>query len=337
MKPRVSVIMPVLNGKKYIAEAIRSILAQTHPCCELIVVDDGSTDGTREQVAPFMDQLHITYISHAACRGIPQSMNDGVRHAKGNLIAFLDHDDAWLPEFLENQVAYLDSHPDVAMVHSDFQTIDFDGNVIEESVAACRQRARPSGNVFRQLFMDSFIVGNSVLIREECFARLGLFDESLRWGDYHMWMRIARHYNVDYTPKVLTKYRQHPTQSTRSVSISRPDEDSVALMAIKKIIEIYPEIRTELGEKTIRRRMASLYFDVAYTWFCKDAMLDARIFASRAIWLWPTNPRYLRLYLASLLRPSHAKALRRGWRRLRNLSPSRRVDSDRLDRVANIG
>src|SRR5262249_41506631 len=161
------------------------------------------------EVKSFVYKLPLNYIRHSATRGIAPSMNDGVRHSSGELISFLDHDDAWFPEFLECQQNYLEQHPNVGMVHSDFQTIDAYGNVIEQSVAGCRGRTRRSGYVFPQLFMDSFMVGNSVLIRKECFTRLGLFDEGLRWGDYHMWMRIARNYRVDYIARVLTKYRQH--------------------------------------------------------------------------------------------------------------------------------
>jgi glycosyltransferase involved in cell wall biosynthesis len=320
MKPKVSIIMPVLNGQRYIAEAIDSILAQTYSHYELLVIDDGSTDGTHERLGPFRDKMEIQYIRHDTRQGIPQSMNDGIRWASGDLISFLDHDDAWFPTFLETQVAYLEQHPDVAMVHSDFQTTDVNGNVLEESVARCRNRQRPSGHVFPQLFMDSFIVGNSVLIRKECFTRLGLFDESLRWGDYHMWMRIARHYRVDYVGQVLTKYRQHPAQSTRRDSVARPDEESVGLMAIKKLLESDPQIREEIGEKTIRRRMASLYFDMAYDWYGRGAFRNARICASRALRLWPSNWRSLVVYAGSLLKPSHAQALRQGWRRARGLA-----------------
>ncbi len=337
MSFKVSIIMPVLNGERFIGEAIQSILAQTYGNYELIVIDDGSTDRTCQLAQSFAGKLALQYVRHESPWGIAPSMNDGVRHATGDLIAFLDHDDGWMQEFLATEVKYLEEHPGMGMVHSDFQTIDVDGNIMEESVALCRQRKRPSGDVFRDLFMDSFIVGNSVLIRKECFTRLGLFDETLRWGDYHMWMRIARHYQVGYVAKVLTKYRQHPTQSTRSVSTSRPDEDSVALMAIKKIIELYPEIRNELGEKTIRRRIAWLYYDMAYTWFAKEAMSNARICAARAIRLWPVNPKFLWLYGTSLLRPSHAKALRQGCRRLRTLISPRRADAERLDRVTNVG
>ena len=142
MRPRVSIIMPVLNGERYIGEAIRSILAQSYRNYELVLIDDGSTDRTSELVQSFTDQLDLKYVFHPVPQGIPASMNDGLRHATGELIAFLDHDDAWLPEFLETQVTYLQALPDVGMVHSDFQTIDSDGNVIEESVATSTRSRR---------------------------------------------------------------------------------------------------------------------------------------------------------------------------------------------------
>jgi glycosyltransferase involved in cell wall biosynthesis len=337
MNPKVSIVMPVLNGQRFIGEAIQSILAQTYHNYELIMIDDGSTDGTPGIVHSFASQLELQYVRHESPRGIAPSMNDGVRHATGDLIAFLDHDDGWLPDFLLTQVTYLQTHPEVGMVHSDFQTTDVTGSIVEESVAECRGRARPSGNVFHDLFLDSFIVGNSVLIRKECFDRLGIFDETLKWGDYHMWMRIARHYRVDYVPKVLTKYRQHFTQSTRSTFTSEADSDSVALQAIKKLLEQYPEIRQELGEKTIRRRMAMLYYDMAYAWFAKEEMRNARICAMRAIRLWPTHLKYLRMYLVCLLPPSQAKALRQTWRKLRTVVLHKRTDTERLDRVTNVG
>jgi glycosyltransferase involved in cell wall biosynthesis len=315
MRPKVSVIMAVLNGERFIDEAIQSIVDQTYRECELVVVDDGSTDGTRAHVDRFRDRLEIRYVRHDAPHGIAASMNAGVRAATGSLIAFLDHDDSWFPEFLATQTSYLRDHPDVAMVHSDFQTMDVAGKVIEPSVAACRGRTRPSGDVFPQLFMDSFIVGNSVLIRRECFSNLGMFDESLHWGDYHMWLRIARHYQVDYVDQVLTRYRQHPTQSTRSTT-QRADEPPVGLKAINKILHQYPEITRELGTKTIRRRTAAFYFDLGYGWYTRGHQAEARICLRRALRLWPTNGRYLALYAATLLRPAHGLAARRLWRRL---------------------
>jgi len=318
MAPKVSIVMPVQNGEKYIGVAIESILAQKYDNHELVIVDDGSIDRTAELVESFRHKLSLKYVRHEVTRGIAPSMNDGVRNAAGQFISFLDHDDAWFPEFLETQVGYLQEHTDVGMVHSDFQTIDTEGHVIEPSVAACRGRRRPSGCVFPELFMDSFIVGNSVLIRRECFERLGLFDESLRWGDYHMWLRIARNYQVDYVPKVLTQYRQHPTQSTRSPG-GRPDEDPVALLAIRKILELYPEIRQELGPRMIQRRIASFYFDLGYNWYTKGEFSNARVCLRRALRLWPWRPGFLALYTSTMLGPAKATAMRKAWRRIRGI------------------
>lgn len=316
MKPKVSVIMPVLNGQRYIAEAISSVVAQTYRPVELVVVDDGSTDGTRAIVEQFAGSIELKYVHHVKPHGIPASMNDGIRNATGGLISFLDHDDAWLPRFLETQWNYLESHPDVAMVHSDFQTTDPAGNVLEASVAKCRNRVRPSGDVFRQLFMDSFIVGNSVLIRKECFDRLGLFDERLRWGDYHMWMRIARHYKVDYVPQVLTQYRQHPSQSTRSSKNTHPYKDSVPLNALAGILELYPDARRELGSRAINRRLASLYFELACTWWNQGNFSHARVCLTKAMSLHPWNHRQYALYASTFLGHSGAMSLSRAWRGL---------------------
>jgi len=319
MKPKVSIIMPVLNGEKYLVEALESILAQTYKNYELVAVDDGSTDRTCELLHQYHDKLELRYVRHPACKGIAVSVNDGIRNSTGEYITFLDHDDVWFPDMLETQVESLHGKAGVGMVHSDFQTIDATGNIIEESVARCRDRKRPSGEVFRELFNDSFIAASSVLIRKECFDRLGGFDETLHWGDYHLWLRIARHYKINYVPKVLTRYRQHNTQSTRTYDGQPPDKESVAMLAIKKLLEQYPEIRQELGERAIRRRMAMLYFDMAYSWLWKGAGRNARVCLAQAIRRWPTKSDYYITYALSLLPPSGARAMRRTWHRMRGL------------------
>lgn len=326
MKPNVSIIMPVLNGEKYIGEAIGSILAQTYTDYELIVVDDGSTDSTPALLQQFSARLRLTCVRHAKPMGIAPSVNDGIRHAQGNFIAFLDHDDFWFPEFLAVQVGYLEHRPEVGMVHSDFQTVDSERTVIESSVATCRNRQRPSGSVFRRLFMDSFIVGNSVVIRKECFDRLGLFDETLRWGDYHMWLRIALHYHVDYVDRVLTAYRQHSTQGTRDTSARNPREEPIPMAAIRKLLEQFPDIRRELGETTIRRRMGSFYFDHAYAWWSSGESGNARICLQQALRSWPTNSKYIALYAMCLLPPFVTQGLQHARTALSRVWPSETAD-----------
>jgi glycosyltransferase involved in cell wall biosynthesis len=317
MTRTISIIMPVLNGERFIGEALESICRQTYKDFELLVIDDGSTDRTREIVLGFGARLDLKFVRHETNQGITPSINDGLRRTSGKFIAFLDHDDFWLPDFLETQLTYLTEHPDVGMVHSDFKTVDGDGKVLEHSVAQCRNRTRPSGFVFRHLFMQSMICGNTVMIRKECFERLGLWDERLRWADYHMWLRVSRHYKIDYVPKVLTAYRQHATQCTNG-NTSRPaDETPVAARTIERLLEDYPEIREELGATTVAHRTASFYFDLAYAWFVQDELVNTRLCLRRAIRLWPTNLRYLGLYSATLLGRSQLRVARDAWRRLR--------------------
>ena len=203
------------------------------------------------------------------------------------------------------------------MVHSDFQTTDADGNILQSSIAALRKPdARPSGDVFPRLFMDSFIVGNSVLIHRECFEKAGGFDESIRFGDYLLWMRIARHYKVDYVNQVLTQYRQHAVQNTQAMPVADPDQASVGLQAIKKILELYPDVRTELGEKTIGRRIAGLYFDLAYRWLWAGEFASVRLCLRKAIRHWPTHFMYYAVYAATFLPKSVLGHARKTWRRI---------------------
>src|ERR1044071_2912371 len=101
MHPEVTIIMPVLNGQKYIGEAVQSIVDQTYKDWELIIVNDGSTDGTMDALKPFLSQADIKFIHHPTRQGVARSVNDGIRQASGRFISFLDHDDMWFPQFLE--------------------------------------------------------------------------------------------------------------------------------------------------------------------------------------------------------------------------------------------
>src|SRR5262245_55227910 len=113
--PKVTVVIPVYNREKYVAAAIESILAQTFSNFELLVIDDGSTDGSREVIQSFRD-LHVHLVCNETNLGIPRTRNRGIQRAHGEYLAFLDSDDWAYPERLGKQVAFLDSHPEHAAV-----------------------------------------------------------------------------------------------------------------------------------------------------------------------------------------------------------------------------
>lgn len=312
-KPEVSVIIPVYNCERYIAEAVESVLAQSYRDYEIIVVDDGSTDGTRRALEPYMGAIRYIYQEN---RGEPAARNAGIRNAAGEFIAFLDADDLWLPDKLELQIGYFDSHRDYGLVYTDDKTFD-DNGIIEESVKLCRNLEQPSGWIFGQLFMENLFQTSSVILRKECIDKVGLFDETLLIGcDYHMWLRIARHFKVGYLDKPLSMYRQHTNMATRTVSRNLRNGEPWGVLVLKKILELYPETVSELGKAVVNRRLSELYFSLAYSCLDEGNASKARKLIGRALGYSPTNLRYQLYYLISLLGSSRVSTIRGIYRRL---------------------
>jgi glycosyltransferase involved in cell wall biosynthesis len=128
--PKVSVVIPTYNCSSYLKEAVDSVLNQTYRNYEVLVVDDGSSDGTRCTLEPYLDTINYIYQEN---RGAPAARNTGIRAATGEFIALLDADDVWLPEKLQLQMEYFESHENCSLVYTDMKTFDEHG-VIEESI-----------------------------------------------------------------------------------------------------------------------------------------------------------------------------------------------------------
>lgn len=215
--PSVSVVIPAYNTGRFIAEAIESVLAQTFTDFEAIIVDDGSTDDTRDVVARFTDpRLRYVYQDHA---GVSAARNAGIRRAQGRYIAFLDADDWWLPEKLALQVRLLESHPETGLVYCGACRVR-NGRVLS------RFRARYKGDVFGSLLVrgnEKVMAGSAsaAIIRRECFEQVGGFDEEcFALEDWEMWLRIAAQYAFDCVPDCLVYVRLHETNaSSRAVKM----------------------------------------------------------------------------------------------------------------------
>jgi glycosyltransferase involved in cell wall biosynthesis len=214
--PKVSVIIPTYNSRRFLEHAIRSVLEQTFQDWELILVDDGSTDDTGQMVAGLGDP-RIRYV-YQQNRGSPAARNTGLKLARGRYVAFLDADDLWFPEKLEKQVAYLDSlPPTIGLVYSDYEMWNPESRA---RLGPFQVSGRPRGNVLSHLLRPGsfFIHPCASLIRREVFDTVGLFDESLRmFEDWELWVRIAATYQIEALDTVLTLYGQHPNQQTKDV------------------------------------------------------------------------------------------------------------------------
>jgi glycosyltransferase involved in cell wall biosynthesis len=209
MPATVSVIIPAYNQSRYLGQAIRSVLAQTYVSLEIIVVDDGSTDDTREVAASFTD-ARVRYV-HQANRGLSAARNTGIRHARGELLTFLDSDDLFLETKLETLVGALEKNPALGFVAGGAILIDERGELVGEIF-----EERIPANLTDLLLGNPLHVG-SVLLRREWQERAGFFDETLRsYEDWDMWLRLARlGCPMASVPRPVSFYRFHLDQMTR--------------------------------------------------------------------------------------------------------------------------
>ncbi len=207
--PKVTTMIPVYNREKYVGEAIDSILAQTFLDFELLVIDDGSTDRSREVVRLYHDP-RIRLVCNETNEGIPKTRNTGVRLARGEYLAFLDSDDWAYPERLAKQVAFLDSHPDYAAVGTWIEWMDEEGRylrrakhkpVLPDEIAAQR--------LFQQGIENSASMARTVVLRE--YGHQEQFDVS---EDFDLWARIAAKNRLANLPEVLVRHRMHPDRIT---------------------------------------------------------------------------------------------------------------------------
>ena len=208
--PRVSVVIPVYNRELYIGAAIESVLAQTFSDFELLVVDDGSRDATRDVARSFHDE-RIRLVCHERNRGIAPTRNAGVDAARGEYLAFLDSDDVALPERLAEQVDFLDHHPHHAAVGAWIDWMD--------------DRGRPSGRVKRRppqpddvsalrLFRQG--IENTASMARTAVLRQYRHDEHFEVSeDFDLWARIAAARPIANLPKVLVLRRAHIQQTSK--------------------------------------------------------------------------------------------------------------------------
>jgi glycosyltransferase involved in cell wall biosynthesis len=199
----VTAVIPTYNYGRFVTQAVDSALAQTYGNVEILVVDDGSTDDTRERLAPYADRIRYLYQEN---QSVAAARNTGIRAAKGNLIAFLDADDLWHPHKLELQMRYLADHPAVQLVAVDRLTASAETWPPLTSLA--HPRARPI--TAEELVLQPHFAPSGVLVRKECFDTVGFFDTSLRNAeDYDMWIRIACRFAVVKLEVPLWWYRVH--------------------------------------------------------------------------------------------------------------------------------
>ena len=244
--PTVSAIIATYNAGHYLDEAIRSILGQTVHNLELLVIDDGSTDGTRELVAGFTDpRVHYVWQENA---GQTSAKNHGLRLARGEFVGFCDGDDYWYTDKLERQLACFANNPRLGVVYSPADKIDEHGKRLGTAIAE-----EFHGKVTNELFLRNFVPFGTALARRDCIERAGGFDPALKMGiDWDLWLRVSVDSEFEYLPTSTYAYRIWGGQ----MSHNWRGRYSSAFAIMEKFMREHPRL---ISRSLMRRAFANTY------------------------------------------------------------------------------
>jgi glycosyltransferase involved in cell wall biosynthesis len=284
--PRISVVIPTYNMAHFIGESIQSVLDQTFPDFELVVVDDGSMDNTSEVIRKFQDP-RITYILQENS-GPAAARNAGIRASSGEYIAFLDSDDILLETTFEKQIPVLDTHLEVGFVFGQRYYIDENSKLL--GLYKPRHKllsyVRSGIEEVKELLIRGNVVPPSMsLVRRSCLEEAGLFDPSFRHGseDFELWMRLSKKYAVAYIAEPLGKYRIHSS----NISIGR-DLDEIEKSNSRIFQAVFDDVNLGPSLAYLRPRTYSLLdIRLASYAFDKREMRKARGYLLRALKMHP--------------------------------------------------
>ena len=279
MNPLVSVIIPNHNYGRYLREAVDSVLAQTYPHREILVVDDGSTDESPDILRSYGDRVRGI---RQARQGVAAARNRGVANSRGALMAFLDADDRWRPEKLARQVARWCADPSLGLVHCGVHMIDAEGARLGTVCEGVEGWVAQELLLFRRL---TYVTGGSgAVVSRESFEEAGGFDARLSTSaDWDFYYRIALRRRFAFIPEPLVEMRRHA--QNMHANIQAMAHDMLAAYA-KAFAQPAPEIRS-----LRRRAYGNLHMVLAGCFFRAGRPSACAWHLVRSLWLTPANSR----------------------------------------------
>jgi len=276
----VSVVIPVYNGERFLAEAIESALAQTYHPMEVIAINDGSTDGSEAILARYADRITVLQQHNL---GVAAARNAGVSKSHGAWVAFLDQDDTWDPCKLEVQMTHASQRDDV--IHCNVRVVDESGSILRHSRTKPSQTGSPT---FSELVAFYPICMSTTLVRRDALYRVGGFDPLNRFGtdDRQLWLALgATGGRFRYVDEVLASQRRHGGNA--SLDFVRMARGGV--YALEKTRAKHPGAFARLPAGAIRRRKAHIWFEAAWGLYNRAKYAGAARYFWLSVWYYPRS------------------------------------------------
>ncbi|MDC0932439.1 glycosyltransferase family A protein [Arcobacteraceae bacterium] len=225
---KISLIIPTYNREKLLSKTISSVLNQTVKIDEIIIIDDGSTDNTKEIVNNFQNNT-IKYI-YQENKGVSNARNHGIKIASYEWLSFLDSDDIWEEEKIEKQIKFHKQNPHIFLSHTD-ELWMFNNKIIKQK----KHQLKPSGFCFEENIPNTLIGASTLIVHKKVFEDVGYFDEDLiACEDYDLWLRILRKYELGLVDeKLITKIAGHENQLSFSTKLM----DRYRISALQKHLD----------------------------------------------------------------------------------------------------
>lgn len=223
----VAAVIAVYNGREHIISAIESILNQTVPVEQIVIVDDGSTDGSVELIQTYVDSnpfaQRLVKIVRQPNGGQGFARNTGVYNSTSELIGFLDQDDTWEPNHVREMAHHFAADPSLGWVYTDFNEIDENNRFIRRQFLAKQSYRKPINSIFGLISRDLMMLPSASLIRKEAFQAIGGFDTQFRgYEDDDLFIRLfVNGWDFKYLPESLVNYRIHPNNSSRNLTFPK--------------------------------------------------------------------------------------------------------------------
>jgi len=230
LMPKVSVVIPTYNHARYLPHALNSVINQSYPNLEVLVIDDGSTDGTAELVNPYRSKINYVYKTNG---GTPSALNLGLSLAMGKYVCWLSADDILMADKVAKQVGLMEGDPGLGFSYTSFMVIDANGTKQYDVNSAYYPDKQ---EMVTKLMEGCFINGSSVMMRRSALKVVGDFDVGLPQAhDYDLWYRFLRFYSCGFLAEPLLAYRWH------GENMSRTPIEACSLIVQERAKRLFPE------------------------------------------------------------------------------------------------